>query len=179
MQESSITGPRIVLAPLTLDDAPRLFEYRSDPAVRRFQYFEPASVEDAEAFIREVQSGESGWHQLGIREQGSPLLAGDVGFRLVGDERLQAEIGVTLAPDHQGRGLATEAVAALLDHLFGELGVHRVFASVDPRNTASVALFGRLGMRQEAHFLQSVRFKGEWADDVVFGLLRTERELNE
>ena len=81
---------------------------------------------------------------------------------------------MTVAPSHQRRGFATEAVTALLDHLFGRLQKHRVLASVDPRNLPSVALFQRVGMRREAHFRQSVWFKGAWADDLVFALLQSE-----
>ena len=163
---------RLVLTPLTLEDAPQLFAYRSQPDVSRYQFFEPGSLDDATAFIE--NAAESGWCQLGVRIEGGSTLAGDVGFRLSGDPPLQAEIGVTLAPHYQGRGLAAEAVGTLLDHLFGELSVHRVFASIDPRNAASLALFARLGWRQEAHSLQSVWFKGSWADDVVFALLNSE-----
>jgi RimJ/RimL family protein N-acetyltransferase len=163
---------RLVLSPLTPEDAPSLFAYRSHPDVSRYQFFEPRSLDDACAFI--ANAAESGWCQLGIRIDGGATLAGDVGFRLHSDPPLQAEIGVTLAPQHRGRGLATEAVRAVLDHLFGELGIHRAFASIDPRNAASLALFARLGWRQETHSLQSVWFKGEWADDVVFALLDSE-----
>ena len=50
---------------------------------------------------------------------------------------------------------------AVLEFLFGSMLVHRVFASVDPRNKASVRLLAILGMRRQAHFLQSLWFKGE------------------
>ena len=172
MPEPSLATARLALTPLTLEDAPQLFAYRSDPDVGRYQFFEPRSLDDAQAFIG--NAAESGWCQLGIRIDGESMLVGDVGFRLSGDPPLQAEIGVTLALQHHGHGLATEAVGALLDYLFEELGVHRVFASIDPRNVASLALFARLGMRQEAHSRQSVWFKGEWADDVVFAVLKSE-----
>lgn len=169
-----IAGERVVLSPLALADAPRLFEYRSHPDVRRYQGFGPASVQDAVAFIEGCLTGVSGWHQLGIRLKDGGELAGDVGFRLVDDERPQAEIGVTLAAERQGRGLATEALSLLLGHLFDDLDVHRAFASVDPRNTASIALLRRLGMRQEAYFRESLWSKGTWTDDVVFAMLRAE-----
>jgi RimJ/RimL family protein N-acetyltransferase len=45
---------------------------------------------------------------------------------------------------------------------------------VDPRNEPSVALLKRVGMRQEAHFRESLWFKGEWVDDMVFGILGSE-----
>lgn len=172
MPEPSLVTARLLLTLLTPEDAPQLLAYRSDSEVSRYQFFEPRSLADANAFI--ANAAESGWRQLGIRIDGGSTLVGDLGFRLSGDPPLQAEIGVTLAPQHQGRGLATEAVESLLGHLFGELGVHRVFASVDPRNGASLALFARLGWRREARLSQSVWFKGEWADDVIFALLDTE-----
>jgi RimJ/RimL family protein N-acetyltransferase len=99
---------------------------------------------------------------------------GDLGFRLSGDPSPQAELGVTLAPQHQGCGFALEAVRAVLGYLFAELGVHRACASIDPRNAPSLALFERVGMRQEGRLRQSVWFKGEWADDVVFAVLKSE-----
>jgi RimJ/RimL family protein N-acetyltransferase len=167
-----LSTTRLVLTPLTLADAPSLFAYRSDPGVSRFQFFEPGSEADARDFIQEAV--ETGWCQLGIRIEGGSLLVGDVGFRICGDPPSEAELGVSLAPGYQGRGLAAEAVGAVLDHLFTQGGVHRVFASVDPCNGASLALFARLGMRQEAHFRQSLWFKGEWADDVVLAMLDTD-----
>ena len=86
----------------------------------------------------------------------------------------QAEIAVTVAPEFQGQGFGDEAVRALLGLLFREEGKRRVFASVDPGNTAAVALFKRVGMRVEAHFVESLWFKGRWADDLIFGLLARE-----
>jgi RimJ/RimL family protein N-acetyltransferase len=49
-----------------------------------------------------------------------------------------------------------------------------VHASVDPRNAACVALLQALGMRQEAHFRESLWLHGEWVDDAVFALLAWE-----
>lgn len=190
-----VETPRLLLDSLSEDDAPRLLAYRSDPSVTCFQPFEPASLEDARRFIAEASwaAGDAGggvagdatggdrggaadaggWRQLAIRLKATGELAGDAGVRLFPAEP-QAEIGVTVAPEHQGRGIATEAVQALLAHLFGELRLHRVHASVDPRNAASMALFARLGFRREAHFSESLWFKGEWVDDVIFAMLRRE-----
>jgi RimJ/RimL family protein N-acetyltransferase len=45
---------------------------------------------------------------------------------------------------------------------------------MDPRNTASIALFKRVGMRQEAHFVESLWLNDEWVDDVVYAILERE-----
>src|SRR6185312_2652921 len=111
------------------------------------------------------------WFQRAIRQRDDDVLIGDVGFCLAD---AQAEFGITLAPAAQGNGYAREALHALFGWLFGELGIHRVHASVDPRNAPSMALLLAMGMRKEAHFRESLRFHGEWVDDVVFGLLTSE-----
>jgi ribosomal-protein-alanine N-acetyltransferase len=55
------------------------------------------------------------------------------------------EIGYILAPAQQGRGLMTEAVAALVAYCFDELAVHRIEALIHPDNAASIRLVERLG----------------------------------
>ena len=86
-------------------------------------------------------------------------LCGDCAVRV--DGRI-AELGVTFAPSAQGRGLAGEALRAVIDRLFGEHELHRVFAETDDRNTAVHRLFERLGFRREARLVEADWFKGEW-----------------
>ncbi len=62
----------------------------------------------------------------------------------------------------------------MLGLAFGEMGLHRVFAELDPRNASSIALCRRLGMRHEAHFVENMMFKGEWADTDIFAMLARE-----
>jgi RimJ/RimL family protein N-acetyltransferase len=85
-----------------------------------------------------------------------------------------AELGYVFHPDHGGRGLATEAATALLDWGFGEFGLHRVYARCHAGNVASIRLMDRLGMRQEAHHVESYLFGGQWADQLVFAVLARE-----
>ncbi|MCP4605408.1 MAG: GNAT family N-acetyltransferase [Proteobacteria bacterium] len=169
---------RLSLSPFLSSDAKALFKYRSDPEVCRYQSFEPGSFDDAKRLIKDIQSvafdTPDTWFQFAIRLRESGLLIGDLGVHFMDEGSCQVEIGFTVAPEHQGRGVGTEAVTGLLDHLFGSLGKHRVFASVDPRNEPSMALLKRVGMRQEAYFRESLWFKGEWVDDIVFGILESE-----
>jgi RimJ/RimL family protein N-acetyltransferase len=83
----------------------------------------------------------------------------------LGDRPRQAEIGFTLACEHQGKGYATEAVDCLLDYVFGKLGKHRVIAITDARNLAASRVLERVGMRREGHFIENVWFKGGWGDE--------------
>lgn len=178
MAGPEIITQRLKLTPLLAGDAGAFFEYRSDAEVCRYQSWAPGYIDDALSFINGLQSvtfdTPGTWFQLAVRVRESDLLIGDLGVHFPADHPRQVEVGFTVAPGHQRRGFGAEAVTALLGHLFGPLGKHRVFASVDPRNEASIALLKRVGMRQEAHFLKSLWLKGEWVDDLVFGILETE-----
>ena len=173
-----ILTQRLRLSQLVVSDAPAVLEYRSNPDVCRYQSFEPGSLADVEAFIGDVQPNAfdtaGTWFQFAIRLQVSDVVVGDIGARFTSDDPRQVEIGFTVAPEYQGQGYGAESVSGLLGFLLVDCKKHRVFASVDPRNEASIKLLRRVGMREEAHFRQSLWFKGEWVDDMVFGILESE-----
>jgi RimJ/RimL family protein N-acetyltransferase len=174
----NIVTPRLVLRRLETTDSEAVYRYRIDPQVSRFQSWRPLSVEDTHQFIEGLASVNPDtpgtWFQLAIILREPGLLIGDCGLHFPAEETRQAEVGITLAPEYQGKGYAAEALTAVLDYLFITLGKHRVYASVDPRNRPSLALLERLGMRKEGHFRESLWFKGEWADDVVYAILDQE-----
>jgi RimJ/RimL family protein N-acetyltransferase len=171
------TTLRLHLDGLRESDAARLFQYRSDPAVARYQGWCPGSHDEALDFIRSQQAMldiPGSWRQWAIRRSEEGDLVGDLGLHLPLEADGSYEFGITIAPAHQGRGYAREAAQALLDVLFRTRGAHRVHASIDPRNVASAALLRSLGMRQEAHFRESLKLRGEWVDDVIFAVLARE-----
>jgi RimJ/RimL family protein N-acetyltransferase len=173
-----IITERLELRPLALHDADALFAYRSNPIVAKYQDWKPESIEQTREFINTLSGVEADtpgtWFQLGLVHRASGELIGDCGLRFLKDDSRQSEIGITLAPAHQRQGYALEAVRAVLEYLFTGLGKHRVFASMDPRNTAVIELFKRVGMRQEAHMVESLWLNGEWVDDVIFAILERE-----
>lgn len=173
-----IRTQRLSLTRLDRDDANSLYAYRSDPAVSRYQCWVPGSLDEVAEFIKDQQSTSfdtpGTWYQFAIRFRDAGLLVGDLGVRFPKEDTRQVELGITIDPRHQRQGYGVEAVKGVLDHLLGRLGKHRVFASVDPQNEAAIALLERVGMRQEAHFRESLWMKDEWADDIVYAVLKSE-----
>jgi RimJ/RimL family protein N-acetyltransferase len=87
----------------------------------------------------------------------------------------QAELGWVLDPAFTGRGLATEAVDALLRVCFEEFGVRRVVANCFLGNVSSWRLMERVGMRRETHAVaDSLHRTGQWLDTVSYALLKDE-----
>ena len=83
---------------------------------------------------------------------------------------------MNLAPDQQGRGVASEALAAVMATLFEDHEMHRIYAEVDDRNDAVQRLLERLGFRCEARLLEADWFKDEWTTPRVYAILRREWE---
>jgi RimJ/RimL family protein N-acetyltransferase len=172
-----IAAQRLVLRSLRASDAERVHAYRANPDVARYQSWDTQSLDEVRAFIEAegtLNCAEPGWHQLAIAERSTDHIVGDLGVHILESDLRQVELGFTLAPDAQRQGYATEAVRAILDHLFAAHGKHRVIASTDPRNERSIALLRRVGFRLEAHHRDSLWFKGAWVDDMIFALLRRE-----
>jgi RimJ/RimL family protein N-acetyltransferase len=173
-----LEGPRVRLDLLRPDDFEALYAIQSDPEVCRYLLYEPRSREKVqEVLVRDAAATRlaepDDYVQPAIRD-GDGRLVGTMYFKLAGLDDRTAEIGWLIAPPFQGRGYAAEASALLLDLAFGELGLHRVYAELDPRNAASVALCLRLGMRHEAHFREHMWFKGDWADTGIYAILEQE-----
>ncbi len=101
-------------------------------------------------------------------------MIGDVAIFTQDGLPLQAELGFTLARDHQGQGYAGEAVRCVLSYLFCDLKVHRVIAVSDVENHASYRLMQRLGMRREGHFIENNWFKNSWSSEYLYALLARE-----
>ena len=148
-------------------DLSAFIAYRNDPDVARYQSWQGISEAEAVAFVREQQTAPAGEPgeglQIAIERKDSERMIGDCFFKVLEDDPRQAEIGYTLAREAQGRGFATEAVAALLTGAFPTFDLHRIIAILDVKNTASVALLERLGLRREGHFRENIWFKGAWA----------------
>jgi len=169
-----LSTPRLILRRFRDSDAETFASYRSDPAVARYQSWDtPFPVDVARGFVRAAAAADParpGWFQYAVELRSDGGLAGDIGVNLH-ENRMQAEIGFTLAVGHQGRGYATEAVGRVLTQLFTTAGLVRVSAECDARNERSARLLERLGFHREGLRVRNTWIKGEWTDDLLFGRL--------
>jgi [ribosomal protein S5]-alanine N-acetyltransferase len=145
--EHVLVTERLLLRPVTASDYAALQAHWAAPDVRRF-LFDGAMLSRAE--IREAIEDSTrdftaaGYGLWLIQEQDRTDLTGAAGLRPLDD--LGLEIFYSLAPAFWGKGYATEAARAVVEHALGPLGLPEVLAEVDAGNTASVAVVERLGM---------------------------------
>ncbi len=153
---------RVTLRSFAPADTAVFAAYRNDPEVARYQDWDlPVTEAGALEFLTAQQTVArpvpGDWVQIAVEYDGE--LAGDVAVGLDPAGK-QATIGYTLRADRQRLGIGREAVSALVDVLLDQLDVHRVTATLDPRNTGSARLLEQLGFRYEGCAKRQGRGRG-------------------
>lgn len=161
-------------------DLEPFFAYRNDPDVARYQGWDaPYSREKAVEFMAEMKhkdpyvKGE--WFQTALEETATGEMVGDIAYYLKKDDP-QAYIGCTIARAHWRKGYGREAIQRLLAYLFDELNLHRVIAITDTENIPSFSMLDHMGFRREGHFVENLMFKGHWASEYHYAMLKREWE---
>ena len=163
---------RLMVRKFRPEDSGDRAEILTDKAVT---YFEPYETFTREACIQEAKNF----------SENEEFYAVTLGEKVIGkiyfSKRSHGsyEIGYTFNAAYQGFGYASESVSGMMRYAFEMLGARRIIAEVNARNTRSLKLVERLGMRKEAHFREYMPRKGEagtYDDLCVFAVLKNERE---
>ena len=170
-----IKTERLDLRPHRREDLDDMLAFHSDPEVVRYVPWPVRDREQVRAALEvKLTQGaltEPGqWLVLAIELRETSTVIGEVLLKWESEISRQGELGYALHSGYHGRGLAAEAARAMLRIGFEDLNLHRIHASVINGNTASTKLLERLGMRQEGHLIESLYFKGEWCDDLIWAL---------
>jgi ribosomal-protein-alanine N-acetyltransferase len=146
-----LESERLYSRPWTPEDREAFLDLTRDPEVMRYVHHgEPYTEEEADAFFaRQAANLAKSQACMGaLIEKSSGRLVGVAGAQLLGTTG-SYEIGWWLARDVWGRGYATEAGRAAMDHVLDTLAQPRALAIIDPGNDASVAVATRLGLEYD------------------------------
>ena len=161
--------PRLRFRVFAAGDSVAFHAYRSDPDVARYQGWSPMTLAAAKQFVNEqaqvTRLAPGAWTQLVIAGREDDALVGDLGIWL-SDDRSEAEFGLTLSPELQGRGLGTEAVRGIIGFLAAATPVAIVTAASDVRNTPCLRALRSAGMRLET--TRQAEYKGESCMEEVY-----------
>lgn len=170
--------PRLRLREFSEDDWRATWPYESNPDVVRYMSHGVRTPEESLKYIQDSMAtaleSPRRIHDLAVVLREDGRLIGRVGLKVVDAEQREGALWYILNPSWWGSGYISEAAGAMLDFGFTTLGLHRVWADCDPRNTGSVRVMQRLGMRPEAHFRENVFLKGEWCDSLIHAILDRE-----
>lgn len=175
-----LRSERLVIRRARPEDAEAVWRWRRLPEVGEWITRAPTAYDDfVEQFVEPVRLRVT----LVVEREGEPI--GDLMVKVedawaqaeVAEQgrNVQAELGWTLHPAHQGHGYATEAVRAVIGMCFGPLGLRRVHAGCFAANEPSWRVMERLGMRREEFSRKTgLHRSGEWMDGMNYGLLAEE-----
>jgi ribosomal-protein-alanine N-acetyltransferase len=134
---------RLRLRPLRVDDAERLLAIYSHPLAVPWTGAHTLSEIRAEIAFYAGFEAEHGWSMRGIELRATGELIGDCGIVPLELKGPELELMYDLHPGFWGRGLASEAVGAVLDAGFGETGAEQIIAVAKPTNAASLRILAK------------------------------------
>jgi RimJ/RimL family protein N-acetyltransferase len=174
----TLEAARLRLRALSERDVAEVYELYADREAVRFGYAPPMGTRaDARRLINqtlELARDRTLFH-FGVADREQDRVIGHATLFRWEREQRRAELGYSIRRDLWGRGLGTEAVATLIAFAFEALGLRRIEADADPRNTASIRVLEKLGFAREGLLRERWEIDGEIQDAIVFGLLRRDR----
>lgn len=172
-----IKGNRINLRKLKQSDAKSIYKHVNDLEIIRYTLMPwPYKKKDAESFIpyTHSQMKKKEAYELGIEWKETGEVIGMIGLMKIDLENKKAEIGYWLGKEYWRKGIMSEAGAMMLRFGFKELKLHRVYAKIFHPNKPSAKFLESLGFQYEGRLRQSIKRRGKWMDDLVYGLLEGE-----
>lgn len=135
---------RLVLRPAVMEDADAIVAIIRDEAVARWlsRVPWPYDRDNAVAWIEGAATAAAAGEEAAFAIDHGGALIGMIGLRNLGDT---PELGYWLGRDRWGKGLATEAVGAVLAHAFGPLAASDIRSGVFDGNAASLAIQRKFG----------------------------------
>ncbi|MEV7097437.1 GNAT family N-acetyltransferase [Amycolatopsis sp. NPDC051045] len=163
-----ITGSRVRLRPAAAPDAARFEEILSHPEVARWW---ADAEEPVAAQVSYLLDPDEGTTTYAIEHDGV-VVGIELAFEEADPQYRHAGIDIAVHPDFQGRGLGSDAIRALAEHLFTVRGHHRLVIDPAAGNETAIRLYESLGFRPVGTMLSYERGPdGSWHDGLLMDLL--------
>src|SRR5262245_15913133 len=172
---------RLLLRPVTADDAQAVFDYASNPNVTRFTLFEThQTIDDSRWFINDYARSRYSCKEpdpfaIAFRDAPNRMI-GALGVHWASQPNGTMELGYAIGEPYWGRGVVVEAAVEVMRFVFTEYAVERLQARVFVGNDSSERVLQKLGFTREGVLRSLIFRRGAWHDLVVHSLLREEWE---
>ena len=163
---ATITTPRLTLSPFEPADWPFFLRLRETPDIMRYMAAIAPEKETRRLFAIRLTAP----HTFVIRTHDDDTPLGDIGLRISTQYPDEADIGYTVIPAAQGRGIASEALCAVCEYAFIQMGIKAVNAYVLADNAGSVRVLEKAGFMRTQVLEQAYEINGMRYDDWVYRL---------
>lgn len=177
----TIKTKRLILRKFELADAEGMFNnWANNPEVCYFLKWEPhGELEVTSRVIREWinQYHYKNQYNWVIEIQSSKRVVGEIGVVTLSESNSSCEIGYCLGQDCWGQGMMTEALNGVIEYLFKEVGINRIYAIHHTDNAASGKVMHKCGMQLEGVIRQGKTDKyGEHYDFAQYAIIKADYE---
>jgi len=177
MEESLYEGELIRLRAYQKDDVPKALEFVNDPKVKLF-------LTTGIPFLYRLEDEEKWYEGLGkdptqslsfaIEDKETGQYIGGCGYNKIDWKNSFAVVGIFVAPSHHGRGYGTDAMNVLVNFIFSEMNLNKIVLYVFGFNERAIKSYKKCGFQVEGSLREQVFRDGQFHDELVMGLLRSE-----
>lgn len=174
----TLVGERVILRPITADDAASMWADLHDPEARRLTGTHAVFTREQIDVWAATRADQSDRLDLAVIDRATGEWAGELAVNSWDPDNRCCGFRIALTSGARGRGIGTEATQLVVDHLFGAIDhppVHRIELEVYAFNTRAIATYERVGFVREGVRRQSLWWDGEFHDTVVMGMVRGDR----
>jgi ribosomal-protein-alanine N-acetyltransferase len=165
-----VATERLLLRPLVPEDVPALREWTADRSLYAYWGKSAGRADkDPSLLFAKAERPAKSFH-WGIQHRESGKIIGEVWIYLIENDRM-AKAALRVAPKAQGRGYASEALAAAVRFCFEKTELRRIWTDVDVRNAASCRVLEKCGFTREGMVRQG-KMVSTWCDYYLYGMLR-------
>lgn len=170
-----LSGERVVLRPVSMDDLPNVLRWRNDPDARQFMFFQvPHTESDARKRV-EAAADARDRLELAIIHRRSGLHIGQLGLFNLDWRSRHAWFGIIVGEAaYRGQGLGGEATELLLGYSFDTLNLHRIVLDVYEFNDAGIRCYERLGFVRECICREAHAADGRYWNVYRYAMLEQE-----
>lgn len=169
---------RLLLRDFVEADWEAVLAYQQHPLYLRYNAWTSRSAEEVRDFVQIFLDHQKQdpriKFQFALILKSTGQLIGNCGVRRDAPAAHEGDMGYELAPEHWGKGYATEAARAVMRFGFTEMRLHRISAYCVADNVGSAHVLEKLGMRQEGRLREHRYFKGRYWDTLLYAILYEE-----
>ncbi|MEO6579201.1 MAG: GNAT family protein [Candidatus Limnocylindria bacterium] len=172
----TLVGDRVILRPVTADDAPGLLDLVADEEGNRLTGTRPLdlTLEGAQKWYGS-RGDEDDRLDLAVVDTATGEYAGEVVLNELDSDSRSCNFRIGLRAAFRERGLGSEATRLIVDHAFA-IGLHRVELTVYAINPRARRVYEKAGFVLEGIGRDALLWEDEWTDALVMSILETDRK---
>ena len=174
----TLTGERVLLRPMTADDAQYMWADIDDAETTRLTGSHGTFTRDQIERWCATRGEQDDRLDLAVIDRSTGAWAGEVVINEWDEDNRACSFRIALGPGGRDRGLGTEATRLIVDYVFDvidEPPVHRLALAVHDFNPRAQAVYEKVGFRREGVLRDALLWDGDFHDSILMSIVRTDR----